>query len=62
MIGRRAQKAVLAWDPMNPRIARLQLKGILSNISIITVYAPTRMATDADKDSFYSDLEITIQK
>ncbi|KAK2718150.1 hypothetical protein QYM36_005456 [Artemia franciscana] len=39
-----------------------ELKGILSNISIITVYAPTRVATDADKDSFYSNLEITMQK
>ncbi|KAK2719838.1 hypothetical protein QYM36_005345 [Artemia franciscana] len=26
MIGRRAQKALLAWDPVNPRIARLKLK------------------------------------
>ena len=62
MIGLRAQKALLAWDPVSPRIARLRLKGRLSNISIITVYAPTRVATDADKDSFYSDLEITMQK
>ncbi|XP_065577561.1 craniofacial development protein 2-like [Artemia franciscana] len=62
MIRRRAQKALLAWDPVNPRIARLRLKGRFPNISIITVYAPTRVATDADKDSFYSDLEITMQK
>ncbi|KAK2725491.1 hypothetical protein QYM36_000099 [Artemia franciscana] len=62
MIGRRAQKALLAWDPVNPRIARLRLKGRLSNISIIAVYAPTRAVTDADKDSFYTDLEITMQK
>ncbi|KAK2721038.1 hypothetical protein QYM36_003352 [Artemia franciscana] len=62
MIGRRMQKALLAWDPVNPRIARLRLEGRLSNISIITVYAPTRVAMDADTDSFYSDLEITMQK
>ena len=62
MICRRAQKALLEWDPVNPRIARLRLKGRLSNISIIAVYAPTRAATDADKDSFYTDLEITMQK
>jgi len=55
-------KALLAWDLVNPRIARLRLKGRLPNISIITVYAPTIVAMDADKDSFYSDLEITIHK
>ena len=48
MIGHRAQKALFAWDPVNPRIARLQLKKRLSNISIITVYAPTRVTMDAD--------------
>ncbi|KAK2705136.1 hypothetical protein QYM36_017245 [Artemia franciscana] len=30
MIGCRAQKALLAWDPVNLRIARLGLKGKLS--------------------------------
>ncbi|KAK2726250.1 hypothetical protein QYM36_000639 [Artemia franciscana] len=58
MIGHRAQKSLLAWNPVNLRIARLRLKGRLSNISIVTVYAPTRVATDADNDSFYSDLEL----
>ncbi|KAK2715006.1 hypothetical protein QYM36_009863 [Artemia franciscana] len=61
-IGYRAQKALLAWDPVNPRIARLQIIRRLSKIAIITVYAPTRVAMDADKDSFYSNLEITIQE
>ncbi|KAK2701722.1 hypothetical protein QYM36_019636 [Artemia franciscana] len=48
MIGHHVQKTLLAWDRVNPRIARLRLKGRLFNISIITVYAPTRLATDTD--------------
>ena len=62
MIGCCAQKVLLAWDPVSPRIARLRLRSRLPNISNITVHTPTRVATDADKDSFHSDLEITIQK
>jgi hypothetical protein len=61
MIGCRAQKPLLAWDPVNPRIARLWLNGRLSNISIVTAYTPKRVAADADKESFYTDLEIMIQ-
>jgi exonuclease III len=60
MIERCAQKAFLVWDPVNPRITGLRLKERLSNIFIIAVYAPTRVATDADKDSFYTNLEITM--
>ncbi|KAK2708439.1 hypothetical protein QYM36_014148 [Artemia franciscana] len=45
----------------NSRIARLRFKGRLSKIYIITVYSPTRVATDADKDS-YTDVDIIVQK
>ncbi|VDL93926.1 unnamed protein product [Schistocephalus solidus] len=33
--------ALLAWEPVNDRMAFAQLKGHLTNISVVSVYAPT---------------------
>ncbi|KAK2721039.1 hypothetical protein QYM36_003353 [Artemia franciscana] len=41
VIGIRVQKVLLAWDPANPRIARLRLEGRLSNIYIIDIVTLT---------------------
>ncbi|CAE1289567.1 unnamed protein product [Acanthosepion pharaonis] len=52
-----ANKALLAWKPVSPRLARVRLRGALFNISIIAVYAPTLDADEVTKDVFYDSLQ-----
>ncbi|CAI9726958.1 Hypothetical predicted protein [Octopus vulgaris] len=55
-----AQAALLAWQPISHRLALVRLKGQISNVSVIAVYAPTLNADDADKMQFYADLQAAV--
>ncbi|CAI9720548.1 Hypothetical predicted protein [Octopus vulgaris] len=55
-----AQAALLAWQPISHRLALVRLKGQISNVSVIAVYAPTLNADDADKMRFYADLQAAV--
>ena len=55
-----AQAALLAWQPVSYRLAMVRLKGQISNISVITVYAPTLIADEVDKARFYADLQTLV--
>ncbi|BHF85124.1 hypothetical protein SprV_1002828300 [Sparganum proliferum] len=52
-----ADLALLAWKPVNDRMAYVRLKGHFTNISIVSVYAPTSAAEQRDKEEFYSQLQ-----
>ncbi|KAK2720480.1 hypothetical protein QYM36_004384 [Artemia franciscana] len=48
--------SVLSWQPVPARISALRLKGSISNVIILPVYAPIRDSPDDAKDAFYFEL------
>ncbi|BHF85811.1 hypothetical protein SprV_1002898400 [Sparganum proliferum] len=56
-LSQQADLALLAWEPVNDRMAYVRLKGHFTNISIVAVYAPTSAAEQRDKEEFYSQLQ-----
>jgi len=55
-LNQKARAALLAWEPVSPRLARIRLKAGPMNITIIAIYAPTEVSAEADKDAFYEEL------
>ncbi|BHF85885.1 hypothetical protein SprV_1002905900 [Sparganum proliferum] len=56
-LSQQADLALLAWEPVNDRMAYVRLKGYFTNISIVSVYAPASAAEQRDKEEFYSQLQ-----
>nr|VZH91242.1 unnamed protein product [Spirometra erinaceieuropaei] len=59
-LSQQADLALLAWEPVNDRMAYVRLKGHFTNISIVSVYAPTSAAEQRDKEAFYSQLQALV--
>ena len=57
IMNQRTRNALLEWEPVSCRLARIRLKGNPANVSIISTYAPTRDAADTTKDDFYGELQ-----
>lgn len=57
-----ANAALLDWEPISERLARIRLKGSIFNITVIAVYAPTRDADDTTKNDFYEDLQNLVRQ
>ncbi|KAK2718625.1 hypothetical protein QYM36_005839 [Artemia franciscana] len=57
IMNQRTRNALLEWEPLSCRLARIRLKGNPANVSIISTYAPTRDATETTKDDFYGELQ-----
>ena len=53
----KAKKSLVSWTPISPRLLHARLKHRHGHLSIIVAYAPTEVATDADKDQFYNQLD-----
>ncbi|XP_059158094.1 craniofacial development protein 2-like [Physella acuta] len=62
MMSREATDALIAWEPVSPRLiaARFNAKG--RKTTLIQCYAPTNAATDEEKEDFYSALQAQIDK
>ena len=56
-MNQRTGNALLEWDAVSPRLARIRLKGSPTDVSIFSTYASTRDATVTAKDEVYSDLQ-----
>ena len=56
----RANKALLSWVPVSPRILVVRLKGQPFNFTVISVYAPTLQSSEEEKDAFYGELQSTL--
>ncbi|BHF58340.1 hypothetical protein SprV_0100129200 [Sparganum proliferum] len=61
-LSQQADLALLAWEPVNDRMAYVRLKGHFTNISIVFVYAPTSAAEQRDKEEFYSQLQALVDR
>ncbi|BHF66922.1 hypothetical protein SprV_0200994500 [Sparganum proliferum] len=61
-LSQQADLALLAWEPVNDRMAYVRLKGHFTNISIVAVYAPTSAAEQRDKEASYSQLQALVER
>ncbi|BHF68409.1 hypothetical protein SprV_0301144300 [Sparganum proliferum] len=61
-LSQQADLALLAWEPVNDRMAYVRLKGHSTNISIVAVYAPNSDAEQRDKEAFYSQLQTLVER
>ncbi|BHF79361.1 hypothetical protein SprV_0702248100 [Sparganum proliferum] len=61
-LSQQADLALLAWEPVNDRMAYVRLKGHFTNIPIVAGYAPTSAAEQRDKEAFYSQLQALVKK
>ncbi|BHF57205.1 hypothetical protein SprV_0100014600 [Sparganum proliferum] len=55
-LSQQADLALLAWEPVNDQMAYVRLKSHFTNISIVSVYAPSSAAERRDKEAFYLQL------
>ncbi|BHF67943.1 hypothetical protein SprV_0301097200 [Sparganum proliferum] len=61
-LSQQADLALLAWEPVNDRMAYVRLKGHFTNTSVVSVYAPTSAAEQRDKEAFYSQLQALVER
>ncbi|BHF65219.1 hypothetical protein SprV_0200822900 [Sparganum proliferum] len=61
-LSQQADPTLLAWGLVSDRMAYVRLKGHFTNISIISVYAPTSAAEQCDKEAFYSQLQALVER
>ncbi|BHF84662.1 hypothetical protein SprV_0902781300 [Sparganum proliferum] len=61
-LSQQADLALLAWEPVNYRMAYVRLKGHLTNISIVSVYAPTSTDEPREKEAFYLQLKALVER
>ncbi|BHF59147.1 hypothetical protein SprV_0100210300 [Sparganum proliferum] len=61
-LSQQADVALLAWEPVNDRMAYVRLNGHFTNISIVSVYAPTSAAEQRDKEEFCSHLQALVDR
>jgi endonuclease/exonuclease/phosphatase family metal-dependent hydrolase len=62
MIRNEIKKNILSFEPYNERLCKLRIKGKFNNLSIISVNAPTEEKSDEEKEKFYEDLQIVLNK
>nr|VZI14666.1 unnamed protein product [Spirometra erinaceieuropaei] len=61
-LSQQADPALLAYEPVNDRMAYVRLKGHFTNISIVSLYAPTSAAEHRNKEAFYSQLQALVEQ
>ncbi|XP_066289728.1 craniofacial development protein 2-like [Branchiostoma lanceolatum] len=64
MLAREAQRALIGWEPVNPRIitAKFATKKSNINLRVIQCYAPTNDAEEEKKEEFYQQLQAVLDK
>ncbi|XP_028033130.1 craniofacial development protein 2-like [Bombyx mandarina] len=62
MVDGRYIASVIRFDAISERLSILRLKGKFANFTLINAYAPTELAKEENKDSFYEDLEAVIDQ
>ncbi len=62
ILARDTAKCVLGYNPISDRLISIRLQAKPVNISIVQVYAPTSTADESTIDSFYQELQDTINR
>ncbi|CAH1268867.1 Hypp4012 [Branchiostoma lanceolatum] len=64
MLAREAQRALIGWEPVNPRIitAKFATKKSNINLRVIQCYAPTNDAEEEKKEEFHQQLQAVLDK
>nr|VZI00981.1 unnamed protein product [Spirometra erinaceieuropaei] len=62
VLSQQADLALLAWEPVNDRMAYVRLKGHFTNILMVSVYAPILAAEQRDKEAFYSQSQVLVER
>ena len=57
LLGRKANKCLMEWKPVNDRAIRVRFCSKLHRLTIIQCYAPTNQADQATKDIFYQQVQ-----
>ncbi|ESN90896.1 hypothetical protein HELRODRAFT_182479 [Helobdella robusta] len=60
VIGEKARKALLEYNPVNERMMYARFKGYPRDIDVVVAYAPTMDHSDAEIEAFYDQLEQTL--
>ncbi|ESO04609.1 hypothetical protein HELRODRAFT_172276 [Helobdella robusta] len=60
VIGEKAKKAPLEYNPVNERMMYARFKGYPRDIDVVVAYAPTMDHSDAEIEAFYDQLEQTL--
>ncbi|ESN96465.1 hypothetical protein HELRODRAFT_68065, partial [Helobdella robusta] len=60
VIGEKAKKALLEYNPVNERMMYARFKGYPRDIDVVVAYAPTMDHSDAEIEAFYDQLEQTL--
>ncbi|ESO11453.1 hypothetical protein HELRODRAFT_183147 [Helobdella robusta] len=60
VIGEKAKKALLEYNPVNERMMYARFKGYPRDIDVVVAYAPTMDHSDAEIEAFYDQLEQTM--
>ncbi|ESO04124.1 hypothetical protein HELRODRAFT_79566, partial [Helobdella robusta] len=60
VIGEKARKALLEYNPVNERMVYARFKGYPRDIDVVVAYAPTMNHSDAEIEAFYDQLEQTL--
>jgi len=50
-------KFFLNFEAISDRICKIRLKGKFRNTTILSVYAPTEVSNEKEKDNFYESLD-----
>ena len=58
----KAKQALIAWEPISPRILVARFRGKPVGVTVVSIYAPTLPSDDHSKDAFYEELQHAIDK
>ena len=62
LISKKVSKSLLEWQPFGPRLLKERFNSKYTKLTVVTCYAPTEEAEDADKENFYEQLQAIMEE
>ncbi|KAK2707750.1 hypothetical protein QYM36_015449 [Artemia franciscana] len=60
-MSKHTNKSTQKWTPTPPKILTARFLGMHGKLSVVVCYAPTKEATDEEKDEFYKSLQAIVK-